>query len=101
MNKRELIARVQRHMGAGSTRDAARAAVNAVLESILQAAAEGKNVHIARLGNFEYRERRQRSGQGLPGITSDAPRPLTRRLHFRPARRLKARTESPQRPAAH
>ncbi len=75
MNKRELTARVQRYMGAGASRDAARAAVNAVLGSILQAAAEEDKVHLPKLGIFEYRERRG-----------------SRRLSFRPARRLRERT---------
>ncbi len=74
MNKRELIARVQRYMGAGASRDAARAAVNAVLESILLSARTTR-VPISKLGVFEYKERRG-----------------ARRLCFRPARRLVERT---------
>ncbi len=91
MNKRELIARVQRHMGVGATREAARAAVSAVLESILQSAAEAPKVHIAHLGTFEYRNHRERSGKGLPSATPKSPRNV-RRLTFMPARRLKIRT---------
>ncbi len=90
MNKRALTARVQRHMGAGASRDAARAAVNAVLESILQAAAAEGRVHLPHLGTFEYQTHQARDGQGLPAPRSQ-PAPLTRRLHFRPARRLKER----------
>ncbi len=91
MNKRELIARVQRHMGAGATRDAARAAVNAVLSSILQAAAESPKAHLPHLGTFEYRPHHQRSGKGLPGLHANhtnAPNATTQRLTFRPALRL-------------
>ncbi len=90
MNKRELIARVQRHMGAGASRDAARAAVNAVLGSILQEAREEKKVHIAQLGTFEYQPHRMRSGEGLPISRPASPRD-TLRLNFRPARLLKKR----------
>ncbi len=104
MNKRELIARVQRHMGIGATRDAARAALNAVLESIQQAAAEGETVHIPRLGSFEYRLHHPRSGKGLPTAAATEA-PPTRRLTFRPANRLRecmtaranaARTQPPR-----
>ncbi len=74
MNKGKLIARVQRLMGAGTSRSTAQAAVNAVLDSILQEA-QNQKVHLAHLGTFEYRERR-----------------ASRRLSFRPAKRLKERT---------
>ncbi len=87
MNKRELTARVQRHMGAGASRNAAQAAVSAVLDSILQAAASDGNVHIAHLGSFCYQSHRMRNGKGLPVPAVQQLR-LTRRLHFRPARRL-------------
>ncbi len=93
MNKRELIARVQRHMGAGASRNAAQAAVNAVLESILQVAEEEGKVQLAHLGVFEYQEHRRRNGHpGHPGKNSDSPAPTphpTRRLQFRPARSLR------------
>ena len=75
MNKRELIARVQRHMGAGATRDAATAAVNAVLAAIVQQAAAGRAA-IPHFGAFSYRP----------------PRSATRRLAFAPARHLRELT---------
>lgn len=53
MNKKELIARVQRYMGPGATRNTASAAVEAVLASIIQGAQTGK-VHISHLGTFEF-----------------------------------------------
>ncbi len=92
MNKRELTARVQRHMGAGASRSAAQAAVNAVLGSILREAADKGNVHIAHLGTFAYQACRTRSGKALPRAT-DSLRAIrfTHRLRFRPARRLKQR----------
>ncbi len=93
MNKRELISRVQRHMGVGASRDAARAAVNAVLESILlTAAAEGK-IHLAHLGTFEYQQHLSRSGQGLPNATPSTPQ-AQRRLRFRPADLLRKSIEA-------
>ncbi len=71
MNKRQLVVRVHRHMGAGATRETALEAVNAVLSSILKATAKGPKVHIPRLGTFEY-------------IDFDG----CRRLTFRPAEHL-------------
>ncbi len=95
MNKRQLIARVQRHMGAGASRDAARAAVNAVLSSILQAAEEENKITLPHLGTFEYRLHQSRDGKGLPTPSAGQPRQCTSRLNFRPARRLKAIAEAP------
>ncbi len=91
MNKRELIARVQRHMGAGASRSAARAAVNAVLESILHSAATDSKTHIARLGTFEYKQHSKRSGHGLPTTPPNSRNTRTQRLVFRPAKHLRAR----------
>lgn len=53
MNKKQLIARVQRYMGPGANRDTASAAVEAVLESIQKAAASEPKVHITHFGTFE------------------------------------------------
>jgi len=52
VNKKQLIARVQRYMGPGATRSTASAAVEAVLASIINGSADAKGVHITRFGTF-------------------------------------------------
>lgn len=52
MNKKQLIARVQRYMGPGATRSTASAAVEAVLASIINGSSDAKGVHITRFGTF-------------------------------------------------
>ncbi len=52
MNKKQLIARVQRYMGPGATRSTASAAVEAVLASIINGSADAKGVHITKFGTF-------------------------------------------------
>lgn len=84
MNKGQLIARVQRHMGPGATRETAAAAVEAVLSSIL-AAVEEEKVHISRFGAFELRDCPARRGFDIPRGAPCLHSP-TRRLTFRPAR---------------
>ena len=59
VNKKQLIARVQRYMGPGATRSTASAAVEAVLHSIQQATQQEK-LHIARFGTFEISKTRPR-----------------------------------------
>ncbi len=54
VNKKQLIARVQRYMGPGATRSTASAAVDAVLNSIQSAALSEPKLHISKLGTFEY-----------------------------------------------
>ena len=61
MNKKELIAQVQRNMGPGATRSTASAAVEAVLASI-RLAAEQEKLHIAHFGTFEQVHRPARQG---------------------------------------
>lgn len=84
MKKKQLIARVRQLMGAGTTQATASAAAEAVLSSILAAAAEGDKVHITRFGTFEYAERPARrvydinTGQ----MTETVP---ARKLTFRPS----------------
>lgn len=70
MNKKQLIARVQRYMGPGATRSTASAAVEAVLASIINGSADAKGVHITRFGSFRKK------------ITSAGPP----KLNFRPSR---------------
>ena len=61
MNKKELIAQVQRNMGPGATRSTASAAVEAVLASI-RLAAEQEKLPIAHFGTFEQVHRSARQG---------------------------------------
>ena len=73
MNKKQLIARVQRYMGPGATHSTASAAVEAVLSSIIKGASDAKGVCITRFGVFRKKER-----------ASKAPC-----LHFQPSRNFK------------
>lgn len=52
MNKKQLIARVQRYMGPGATISTASAAVEAVLSSIQKNAQTVPKLHIAGFGTF-------------------------------------------------
>ncbi len=91
MNKKELIARVQRHMGPGATRDAAGAAVDAVTSAILAAAAEHP-VSLRGLGSFEYRLRQERRIYDINAKRTDVV-PAARHLGFvssKPLRQLVA-----------
>lgn len=89
MNKKQLIARVQRYMGPGATRNAASAAVDAVLSSILNAAQQEK-LHIAHFGTFETVQRPARSGaHPITGATITIP--AHSRLTFRPAKEFAKR----------
>ena len=57
MNKAQLIARVQRNMGMGSTRESARAAVNAVLNSIAEHS-QKERIELRGMGSF-YHQRKE------------------------------------------
>lgn len=59
MNKTQLIARVQRNMGMGSTRDSARAAVDAVL-SCIAAASQEERVELRGFGSFTHKVKESR-----------------------------------------
>lgn len=59
MNKTQLIARVQRNMGMGSTRDSARAAVEAVLNCIAEVSRE-ERIELRGFGVFYHKERAPR-----------------------------------------
>ena len=88
MNKKQLIARVQRYMGPGATRATASAAVEAVLASIRLATAEtDARLHIAHFGTFERVERASRQGYD---INTGAMRhiPARSELTFKAARGL-------------
>ncbi len=85
MNKKQLIARVQRHMGPGATRATASAAVEAVLASIrLATQAPGEKLHISHFGTFERTERAARKGYDInTGGMRDIP--ARKVLVFKPA----------------
>lgn len=59
MNKTQLIARVQRNMGMGSTRDSARAAVDAVLGCIAEASQE-ERIELRGFGSFYHKQKEPR-----------------------------------------
>ncbi|MFI3244495.1 MAG: HU family DNA-binding protein [Akkermansia sp.] len=59
MNKTQLIARVQRNMGMGSTRDSARAAVDAVLSSIAEASQQ-ERIELRGFGSFFHQKKAAR-----------------------------------------
>ena len=70
MNKKQLIARVQRYMGPGATRATASAAVEAVLASIQLATAEADDkLHIAHFGTFQRIQRPARKGYDINTAT--------------------------------
>lgn len=79
MNKKQLIARVQRYMGPGATRSTASAAVEAVLTSISAAAKNENGIRLKRFGTFVYK-------------TSDDGEKNDGRLCFRPSRKLAQNT---------
>ena len=84
MNKKQLISRVRQLMGAGTTQATASAAAEAVLSSILAAAAESEKVHITRFGTFENQTRRARHVYDINAerMTEVAE---TKKLTFRPS----------------
>ncbi len=86
MNKRELIARVQRYMGVGSTRETATAAVNAVLSSIAAASHEEK-LQLKNFGSFYLKEKPARKGHH-PLTGDPLSIPACRELAFHSALKL-------------
>lgn len=88
MNKKELLARVQRYMGPGTTRSTAAAAVEAVLGSVLALTQEpGQRLQITHFGAFERVRRPARRAYHIPsGQFIELP-PRTR-LTFTPSYRF-------------
>ncbi|MBR2144069.1 MAG: HU family DNA-binding protein [Akkermansia sp.] len=85
MNKKQLIARVQRYMGPGATRNTASAAVEAVLASIgLATKEENARLHIAHFGTFERTTRPARQGYDINTGTMRRI-PARSELTFKPA----------------
>lgn len=83
MNKKELIARVQRYMGPGATRSAASAALEAVLASIVTLSSR-ERLQITRFGAFEWHDRPARRAFSIPSGQM-VSLPPSRRLTFHPA----------------
>ncbi len=81
MNKAQLILRVQRHMGLGCTRETARAAVDAVLDSIVEASKLGR-LELRGFGVFDEASRSSRSIMH-PGTGENVATAPKRRLRFR------------------
>ncbi|MDO5470817.1 MAG: HU family DNA-binding protein [Akkermansia sp.] len=75
MNKKQLIARVQRYMGPGATRNTASAAVEAVLASIQQAADTSTKLHIASFGTFEQDARERLTFRPAKGFVPERRKP--------------------------
>lgn len=94
MNKKQLIARVQRYMGPGATRNTASAAVEAVLASVLAAVKEDKKLHIAHFGTFHTERSSARRGYNL-ATGSIRNLPPKKHLRFRPAAHFLPKLDSP------
>ena len=87
MNKKQLIARVQRYRGPGATRATASAAVEAVLASIHLATEGGEKLHLAHFGTFEQVLRAARQGYDI-NTGSMRPIPERKELTFKAAKGL-------------
>lgn len=83
MNKKQLIARIQRHMGFGSTRDSAQAALNAVLDCIATYSKE-ERIELRGFGVFTQKEKKARAI--LHPISHERIElPARQELHFKPS----------------
>ena len=88
MNKKQLIARVQRYMGPGATRATASAAVEAVLASIQLATSEADDkLHLAHFGTFQRLLRPARQGYDINTGTLRSI-PARQILTFTPSKHL-------------
>ncbi len=83
MNKTQLISRVQRNMGMGSTRDSARAAVDAVLNSIAEASQE-ERIELRGFGSFFHKEKAPRRLLH-PSTKEEIILPTRSELQFKPS----------------
>ncbi len=86
MNKKELIARVQRHMGIGCTRQTATATVDAVLTSIVKLSAQG-TLRLHNFGSFSQKTRPARQGHH-PLSGEPLSIPASQGLHFSASAKL-------------
>ncbi|MFO7245673.1 MAG: HU family DNA-binding protein [Thermaerobacter sp.] len=88
MNKAELINRVAEKTGL--TKKDTEKAVNAVVETIEQALANGEKVSLVGFGTFEVRSRKARTGRN-PQTGATIEIPASRVPAFRPGKALKER----------
>lgn len=90
VNKKQLISRVRRYMGPGTTHSTAAAAVEAVLASVSLLSEQGK-LRITRFGVFEQQTRGARRVYSIPDGQMEDREPR-QRLTFTPARGFPERT---------
>jgi len=88
VNKAELINRVAEKTGL--TKKDTEKAVNAVVETIEQALANGEKVSLVGFGTFEVRSRKARTGRN-PQTGATIEIPASRVPAFRPGKALKER----------
>lgn len=88
MNKAELINRVAEKTGL--TKKDTEKAVNALVETIEQALANGEKVSLVGFGTFEVRSRKARTGRN-PQTGATIEIPASRVPAFRPGKALKER----------
>ena len=86
MNKTELIAAVAEK--AGMTKKDAERAVNAALDTITEALAEGEKVQLVGFGSFEVKKRAERTGLNPKTMESIAI-PATKAPVFKAGKALK------------
>ena len=88
MNKTELIAEVARK--AGMTRKDAEKAVNAALDTVTEALANGEKVQLVGFGSFELKQREARMGRN-PKTKEAIEIPASKAPVFKPGKALKDR----------
>ena len=77
----------------GMSKREAKDMVEAFFEEIRQALERGEQVKISGFGNFDLREKNQRTGRN-PKTGEDIPISARRVVTFRPGQKLKARVEN-------
>jgi DNA-binding protein HU-beta len=88
MNKAELIAAVQKHLGAGASKAAAERALDAVLDSIKGGLRREKEVQIVGFGTFRVHARAARRGFN-PHTRQPMKIPAIKTVRFRPGTELR------------
>lgn len=97
MNKLDLVAQVAMRLGV--SRRVATDAVDAVVESIIRAVANGEKVSIPGFGSFEKRLRSPRTARN-PRTGAKVIVPATSLPAFRPGKEFRAQVAGPKRKAA-
>ena len=88
MNKADLIAEVQKHLGNECSRAHAERAVNSVLESIGSGLKKDKAVQLVGFGNFMVKNRKARMGRN-PATGAQIKIAASRTVGFKPGAGLK------------